>query len=233
MQQQKLDLGHTFKSNNEIACTLSHLALLESFVNDPVHDRMLVFEDDVVIDANYGPNLAQAMNSIPPDWDWINFGRCFDRCAEERAEQSAERSAERSAEPKVQQILTVKTGATLCAHSYAVSQAGARKILSKAYPIRRPIDNFFVDLLQDMPSAKFFTVAPRLFRQLRSEEEKISSSSLDHFDRCPECSEDATVSWIEYHYPQILFFFFIVVITGILGYRYRYRYRFFRNFRNW
>lgn len=190
---------HDFKSNNEIACTLSHLRVLEEFVMDPAHDRILIFEDDVAFDTGSPDGglvqMKQTMEDVPKDWEFINFGRCYDNC--------------KSGTP-VTNAVSIPDNA-LCAHSYGVTKEGARKILRSAYPIRVPIDVYYINLMK-LPRGglKFYTSTPRVFNQVRGMHvSAIGESTLGHHDTCPECNEEVTTR------KHIFLFALITVAVGI------------------
>lgn len=202
IRQGVLAPDHIFQSKNEIACTLSHLHVLEEFVMDPSHQRILIFEDDVAFDPASGPDggavdrMKLVMDGMPGDWEFINFGRCFDNCNKDFP---------------VSDYVSISDNA-LCAHSYAVTKEGAKKILKTAYPIRVPIDVYYLNLMKlPRDGLKFYTSTPRVFNQRRGVSIRdITDSTLGHMDSCPECNEDISSR------KHIFFWVIGIVSAGLL-----------------
>lgn len=69
----KKRLGYTL-TKNEIACSLSHIKALKTFLEDKKQDYALILEDDIEI-TNF-VILPEALKQIPKieDWDLLYFG---------------------------------------------------------------------------------------------------------------------------------------------------------------
>ena len=114
----------------QIACALSHNAVLQTFLDSPL-STAFVFEDDITPLSL--PLLAEAreavfdtMDNVPPDWDIVNFGRCWDDCQAGRFS---------SAVPAGGHGGVLKSYKALCRHAYAVTRRGARKLIDCTTPL--------------------------------------------------------------------------------------------------
>lgn len=156
----------------EIACYLSHLAVLEKFLNDENAKTCLIFEDDVQIPKNVEQikkKINHAMKTIPDDWDMINFGRGWDNCSKEN---------------KVNDTIVKSYGLNL--HSYAVTKEGARKILENCKIIGVYAIDEMLKNLSSENKINMYATEKRVFEQNR--DNFNSTLSFLRFKRDPECS---------------------------------------------
>lgn len=115
----------------EIGCFLSHYYIWEEMIQKG-YQRVLLFEDDIRFEPYFRKKLAFLMSDLDrlfPDWDLVYLGR-------KRLEKSEERAVEGS------QFLAWPHYSywTL---SYALSAAGARKLLAQQPLIKMvPVDEF-------------------------------------------------------------------------------------------
>lgn len=185
IKQNKLKFPNKLKHRNEVACYLSHITAIKKFYDNALFDTstLFVFEDDIVLDTNYLPKVKRVMAEIPKDWEFINFGRCWDNC--------------KSTKKLNNNSIVGTSNRALCAHSYAMTKAGARKILYNAYPIMDPVDIFYISLIKTA-KLKFYSAIPRIFNQLKSltadkpnlnGSSDILTSTLDNNDTCLECRD--------------------------------------------
>ena len=68
-------------NDGELACTISHMSALANFLNSS-KDSVLIFEDDIKQEgkASVPSKFTTTMQNVPEDWEFINFGRCWDEC---------------------------------------------------------------------------------------------------------------------------------------------------------
>ena len=113
-------------NTGEIACYLSHLEILKTFLNSN-YDTILIFEDDLKIsyDNLNKINLKKSLENIPSNFDILYLGKCWEICSK--------------TEPFNSYWNT--TYSPSCLHSYILSRKGATKILNLSYPIKIPFDN--------------------------------------------------------------------------------------------
>lgn len=205
--------NHEFRNNNEIACALSHLQVLQEFADRPQDETVFVFEDDVV-PSDYQAKVARVMATVPDDWELINFGRCWDACEEGTVINESIRVSKSS----------------LCAHSYAVSKAGARKILRHAFPMQKAVDVYYLEVMQNQ-GLVLYTATPRVFNQrkgiaaptsptssFRMKDKtaaEIDLTTLGNHYGCPECSADS--SHLASYYKYMFVFFCIALIISSIA----------------
>lgn len=180
----KLSPNNKMKTINEIACSLSHLSIIQNFINNANdNSTILIFEDDIIQDTTHLEKVKNVMKNIPSDWDFLNFSRCWDNCGKDK---------------KINNYV-VKSERALCGSAYALTKKGALKILKYAYPIFDPIDIYFVSLQYNkIDPLIFYSSFPRIYNQMKSISSSKSStspkligsltSSLGNFDDCLECS---------------------------------------------
>lgn len=129
-----LSAFHANCRHGEIGCGLSHAAVLRHAV-DHAFPRVLILEDDIVLAGNPGTwhsRAARAFADLPPQWDIWFLYRCFDIRGRVR------RLTRRTVKPFTPQG---------CA-AYALSLAGARKLLDAVVPLPTAIDRVIAPLVQ-------------------------------------------------------------------------------------
>ena len=111
-QDAPKDVAHV--NDGELACTISHMSALSNFLNSS-KDSVLIFEDDIKQEGNASvpSKFTTTMQNVPEDWEFINFGRCWDECEND---------------VKVAPGVIVPTR-PMCSHAYSVSRPGAEKIM--------------------------------------------------------------------------------------------------------
>ena len=121
-----------YVDNGEVACTFSHRRTLEHFVQQETDQEFaLILEDDAipVHGSSIVAQLEEVIQALPPDWDFVQLGRCWDILCQEEA--------------NVRPIATLSSGNhilpsrgfELCTHSYLVSKKGAETILEHSLPV--------------------------------------------------------------------------------------------------
>lgn len=166
---------------NEIACALSHLSVIRNFYNTSNNsDTLFVFEDDIEYNPDYYKKLPEIMSNIPKDWEFLQFGHCWNNCLTMKKV------------PDTKYLFTSSN--PLCGHSYAITRQGAKKILDNTQLIGNyPMDVIIVNLMNDK-KLKLYTVYPRLFNQMKAIKKgsinfnkDVSVSTLQNYDSCQEC----------------------------------------------
>jgi GR25 family glycosyltransferase involved in LPS biosynthesis len=135
-----------------IACHLSHHAVLNKFLSTTAQS-CFIFEDDVGVPRDLvdtSKKMQYIMANIPPDWDVINFGRCWDNCAE----------------AKLINKHTIKSN-PVCRHAYAVSRKGAAIIVEKTLPMSFNPGDQMIQNLGKESQLDIFVSSPALFHQRR------------------------------------------------------------------
>ena len=125
---------YTGLTNGRIACHLSHMKTLQTFLNSN-NKTCLIFEDDIkMIDKNETiNNLIESIRLLPKNWEYVNLGRCYDNCVTQT----------------VYNNRIVKSDYALCRHAYIVNRDGAKKILDYCLPMKGyPGDNHYAEMVK-------------------------------------------------------------------------------------
>ncbi|TCD68581.1 hypothetical protein EIP91_010369 [Steccherinum ochraceum] len=113
----------------KIACWYSHMEVIEAIgsdvgVDDECGDVALVLEDDIDMEKDIKERLHALWPSLPPQWDVVFLGHCW---------------SNETYHPPLVTVTDPSSGiqtslhpsyAPKCTHAYALSQAGARRLLS-------------------------------------------------------------------------------------------------------
>ena len=70
---KEIDPGSWQYSLGSLGCRLSHLNIYKEALNNH-YTRILVLEDDVIIQKNFRKKLTELINLVNDDWDMIYFG---------------------------------------------------------------------------------------------------------------------------------------------------------------
>ena len=125
---------YTGLSMGRIACHLSHMKALKTFLNS-TNKTCLIFEDDIkMLDKNKTiNNFIESFRLLPKHWEYVNLGRCFDNCATQT----------------VYNNRIVKSVSSLCRHAYIVNRSGAKKILDYCLPMKGyPGDHHYAEMVE-------------------------------------------------------------------------------------
>ncbi|MBM3320576.1 MAG: glycosyltransferase family 25 protein [Candidatus Eisenbacteria bacterium] len=132
----------------EIACARSHIAALENILDRGL-SRALILEDDFALEgdsSDWRARLAAAYADLPEGWEvWFLF-RCFD--VRRRARRLSPR--------------TVIPFSPLSATAYAVTAAGARKLLGAARRPGKAIDRIYAEDAVRKRRVRAFAASPPL-----------------------------------------------------------------------
>ncbi len=112
-------------SLSEIGCTLSHLRAYQHMLEAGV-DQALIFEDDLLLIANFLPELSPRMDRLPKDWGILQL-----TCP----------STEFQAIGNGLVQYLGQTNLPVASSAYLISASGAETFLRNAYPIRYPADS--------------------------------------------------------------------------------------------
>lgn len=131
-------------------CALTHLKAIRD-AKENGYDRILIFEDDILITIN--PHELLSNSKHRQDWDIIYFGGLI--------------------EPYYR-------GQIVCAHAYGLSARILDDILNMAIPSGMEIDNFYAKILQHMSYnytniGKYVTEIIRPFNKIIQSDEYLSN----------------------------------------------------------
>lgn len=164
-------------NNGRIACHLSHIEVLKTFLksNDL---NCFVFEDDLqspVISLNdMNKYIDHIMQNIPDDYDIIYFGRCWDYC---HLDKKITNNLVRCFKPR-------------CRHAYAVSRNGANKIIKYGLPMKHKGGDENIAKHIKKGNIIAYAVTPPLFYQNRSQ----LGTNLGNYSDLQECQYTTTKS---------------------------------------
>jgi glycosyl transferase family 25 len=155
----------------EMGCYLSHVACWQKIVDEDL-DFALILEDDADIDASINDYIEQLSRSVTA-WDYIEMSKG-------NATYGFEDAFVLTKNLKCVKRLHLQTTTT----AQLVSQAGARKLLKHALPLKRPVD---VDLQHWYEfKLRCFSVDPLpvkpadLASQIRPEDQTYKTELLTH-----------------------------------------------------
>ena len=177
--------------NGKIACHLSHVEVLKSFLKNSKSRTCFIFEDDIKLPDNLTSRInkiKKIIKSIPSNWDLINFGKCWDICS----------NTDIINEDIIKSF-------PLCRHAYAVTRKGAQIIIENTFPMKTSGDVMYKQLALDK-KLNIYTSINRIFDQNR---EKMGSE-LDNNDKLAEChhfnvkDEKVSVIILNYNRPHNL-----------------------------
>ena len=157
-------------NNGRIACHLSHMTVLEKFLETD-KNNCFIFEDDlqmpVISLEEMNKYINHVMLNIPKDYDIIYFGRCWDYC---HLDKKITNNLVRCVKPR-------------CRHAYGVSRKGAEKILKYGIPMihRGGDENIAKHIKKGNIIA--YAVTPPLFYQNRRE----LGTNLGNYSDLQEC----------------------------------------------
>lgn len=119
-----------------VACLLTHRRAWTQILAANV-DVGVVYEDDVVYNGEgdaqtYVDGVVATLAGSDEEWDLINLGRCWDFCDQQQVVLPLSDSQD-----------LVRSPAAGCTHAYAVSRAGAHKLLTWSLPYVTPVDYLF------------------------------------------------------------------------------------------
>lgn len=133
----------------EIGCALSHLGVLRDIV-EKGWPAALILEDDVALAGEartWRARFARAYADLPSIWEMWYLYRCFD------IRHRVRRLTRRTVIPWTPQ------GAA----AYAVTQAGARKLLQAVTPVRDAIDRMYSVQVVRKEGIEVYAASPLLF----------------------------------------------------------------------
>ena len=175
-----------FNTINEMACTMSHFsALYQIFANNSI-ERALIFEDDIAPQSNVSDlfrkfdDVMVRLDEIDSDWEWINFGRCFDDCKHQKVFGT------------VDNVKIVQSSHAQCTSSYAMTANGVKTLLNAPYSVNGwkmfplgIVDHLIPGIFKEAPGQHHYATSPRLFDQ---DHKKFSSNVVANRPaNFPEC----------------------------------------------
>ena len=161
------------------ACALSHFKAIETFLKSK-KKKCLIFEDDIYITNekntirlnNYLKDIMT--NQIPKDWEYINFGRCYDRnCNGIKVNRNV-----------------IKKSLPLCTHSYALKKDYAKLLIKKKFPLDVPFDHMTKNIyfINKKNNEHSYVITPSIFLQDRFKFKSEIETSKNIINIYPKCN---------------------------------------------
>lgn len=134
----------SYPGQGEVAVTIGHRRILESFLRAPSDQRendvtykqvALILEDDAIphVSIRVKDDLFEIIEKMKSlDWDLIQLGRCYDIYCHKDSQLYPVRVLKDGT--RIQK----SKGFELCSHAYLVSKNGAEKIMQYSYPVLLP-----------------------------------------------------------------------------------------------
>jgi GR25 family glycosyltransferase involved in LPS biosynthesis len=119
------------RSVGEIGCYLSHTKIWQEIV-DNNYENCIIFEDDVIPETDYD-TILKNIDSIPEDYDIAYLG-WWNRYSTKYNNKNKDWLFSNDSDLKKQNVLGL--------YSYIISNKGAKKLLSKAFPIDVQLDTY-------------------------------------------------------------------------------------------
>ncbi|CAG8788602.1 25641_t:CDS:1, partial [Dentiscutata erythropus] len=113
--------GYGELSPSRRACYLSHYMIYKLIIDEGLNNA-LILEDDVDFETNIAAITTEIHRNLPAYWDTLYIGHCFESIGKLVDNSSFTNRLYESVMP-------------VCAHAYAVSNWGARKLLEKLDPM--------------------------------------------------------------------------------------------------
>jgi hypothetical protein len=155
----------------KLALQLSYLKIFDLFL-ETSEKHCLIFEDDILLPkADYLErinNIFIELNNI--NWDYINFGRCFDMC---------------EINTKFSENLIIDSY-PLCTHACGYSRRICEELIVSSIPLRQAGDHIIHDFYYLNPKYKCYTVRPAIFFQNKTFKSTLGNSNKE----LPECGND-------------------------------------------
>ncbi len=117
------------RSVGEIGCYLSHTNIWKNIVSNNINN-CIIFEDDVIPDKNY-EKIIKYLEEIPEDYDIAYLGWWCRKNMINNHKNSYWLHTDNSDKPNI-----------LGLYAYVISNKGAKKLLSKAFPIDVQLDTY-------------------------------------------------------------------------------------------
>ncbi|KAJ1978764.1 hypothetical protein H4R33_005896 [Dimargaris cristalligena] len=152
-------------SGNRLACWRSHMNIYLEMVERKL-DRALIMEDDVDMDLSLPRDLPLALAKLPEnEWDTFFVGHCS--------------LTEKSHTVVDSQLGLYETSAPYCAHGYAVSRRGARRLLFHMSNAATAIDFHLIGLIKANLVKSYSFDPPRIVQPRESDNPSDIPESTD------------------------------------------------------
>lgn len=175
-----------------IGCSWSHKLVYEDVVQQG-YQKVLILEDDVVIDKRFISLLPQVLTELPPDWELLYFGFAGNEQPPQKATLKKtfyhllraigtfkySHKTIRNLYPQKVTKHIYKAGYHDCTHAYAVTAAAAQKLARLQQPISFFPDNLLAHAVTN-ELVKGYFIYPKLINQQYQVTEESTYSYINH-----------------------------------------------------
>ncbi|CAG8614262.1 4207_t:CDS:1 [Cetraspora pellucida] len=148
----------TYLKDTHKACYISHYLIYASIVSRG-YDSALILEDDVDIELNITSIMSYIHSVLPNDWDLLYLGHCM----------NWEGSFFEPLDDSSPIFKLYPSKKPYCTHAYAVSYAGALKLLKELSVLEVPVDLELISRIDD-GIVTSYSIEPAIVVQWRSDD---------------------------------------------------------------
>ncbi|CAG8654937.1 16159_t:CDS:1 [Racocetra fulgida] len=148
----------TYLKDTHKACYISHYLIYASIVSHG-YDSALILEDDVDIELNITSIMSYIHRVLPDDWDLLYLGHCM----------NWEGSFFEPIDDSSPIFKLYPSKKPYCTHAYAVSYAGALKLLGELATLEVPVDLELISRIDD-GIVTSYSIEPAVVVQWRSDD---------------------------------------------------------------
>lgn len=155
-KNNSLSVRQQFKAMNkgEVACALSHRQIYQAMI-DHNWQRVLILEDDVIPDTRQLALLGETLRELPEDWELLYLGYLKNEkiTVSKKIKQGWYKlmrlfGFSQLTQKQISHMIPrpfsshlMRAGFHDCTHAYAISLAGAKKLLQAQTPVMHRADN--------------------------------------------------------------------------------------------
>ncbi|CAG8471658.1 7821_t:CDS:2 [Cetraspora pellucida] len=160
---------------SEKAVYFDHYNVYKSII-DSKYGSALILEDDIDIELNISPIMTDVHQSLPSDWEMLYLGHC-NNLEGKSSEPIIVKNKDNGTNYKL-----FKSKKPYCTYAYAVSHAGALKLLETVgKPTTLPLDQELVNMIQ-AGKIKSYTLIPPIIVHWQFPNESPESSKVKSSD---------------------------------------------------
>ncbi|MBL0355784.1 MAG: glycosyltransferase family 25 protein [Chitinophagaceae bacterium] len=180
---------HKDMTKGEIGCSLSHTMIYQDIISNN-YQKVLVLEDDVVVDKNAIQLFSAITSELPADWQLFYLGFAKNETAPSNAsikkffyhllyslglKRTLNHTIIDHLYPEVFSTHLQKAGFHDCTHAYAITNAAAKILLQQQTPLVYTADNLLAFTITNQLLNAFITVPKLINQQYQVNEQPVTS----------------------------------------------------------
>ena len=181
------DMYSIFGPKSAIGCAMSHMKLWERVAQGD-NPFQIIFEDDIILQADFKQYLENALTHVPNDFDLLYLGNFGSEHTPNFFTSVMSALGMSQKEQKINEYIK-KPAVCLGLHAYIVSKQGAEKLLSMVKGKLNHHLDYMIQYLHSNDKINVYTVSPRIAFQT-STDHTIQSSSENVQSRHPQLIND-------------------------------------------